>query len=37
VTTRVSTARWTGVFYLGLALAGLVGYLFVRSELYVAE
>jgi hypothetical protein len=37
MTTRVSTARWTGVFYFGLALAGLVGFLFVRSELYVAD
>ena len=36
-TTRVSTARWTGVFYLGLAVAGLVGFLFVRAELYVAD
>lgn len=37
MSTRVSTARWTGVFYLGLALAGFVGFLFVRSELYVAD
>lgn len=37
MSTRVTTARWTGVFYLGLALAGLVGFLFVRSELYVAD
>lgn len=37
MSTRVSTARWTGVFYLGLALAGLVGYLFVRNELYVSD
>ena len=36
-TTRVSTARWTGVFYLGLGVAGLVGFLFVRAELYVAD
>ena len=35
--TRVSTARWTGVFYLGLAVAGLVGFLFARSELFVAD
>ncbi len=34
---RVRTARWTGVFYLVLALAGLVGFLFVRTELYVAD
>lgn len=37
MSTRVATARWTGVFYLGLALAGVVGFLFVRSELYVAD
>ena len=36
MSTRVSTARWTGVFYLGVALSGLVGFLFVRAELYVA-
>jgi hypothetical protein len=35
--TRVATARWTGVFYLILAIAGLFGYLFVRAELYVAD
>lgn len=33
----VSTARWTGVFYLGLAVAGIVGFLLVRGELYVAD
>ena len=37
ISTRMRTARWTGVFYLGLAVAGLVGFLFVRGELYVAE
>lgn len=37
MSTRISTARWTGLFYLGLAVAGLVGYLFVRSELFVAD
>lgn len=35
--TRLETARWTGVFYLILAIAGLLGYLFVRAELYVAD
>lgn len=35
--TRISTARWTGVFYLVLAVAGLVGFLVVRGELYVAN
>jgi len=34
---RISTARWTGVFYLGLAVSGVVGFLLVRSELYVAD
>jgi hypothetical protein len=33
----MSTARWTGIFYLGLAVAGLVGFLFVRTELFVAD
>ncbi len=32
-----TTARWTGIFYLGLAIAGLVGFLLVRSELFVAD
>lgn len=35
--TRMSTARWTGLFYLGLAVAGLVGYLFVRDQIFVAD
>jgi len=35
--TRISTARWTGVFSLVLAVAGLVGFLVVRGELYVAN
>lgn len=35
MTDRISTARWTGVFYLGLAVAGIVGFLFVRGELFV--
>jgi hypothetical protein len=29
-----STARWTGVFYLGIAVTGLLGFLVVRSALY---
>lgn len=37
MTDRVSTARWTGVFYLGLAVMGIVGFLFVRGELFVAD
>lgn len=37
MTDRISTARWTGVFYLGLAVMGLVGFLVVRGELYVAD
>jgi hypothetical protein len=34
---RISTARWTGVFYLGLAVSGTVGFLFVRNQLYVPD
>lgn len=37
MTDRVRTARWTGVFYLGLALAGLVGFFFARGELFVVD
>lgn len=37
MTDRISTARWTGVFYLGLAVAGFVGFLFVRDELFVVD
>jgi hypothetical protein len=37
MSTRMSDARWTGAFYLGLAVAGLVGFLYVRGELYVAD
>jgi hypothetical protein len=33
--TRLTTARWTGVFYLVLAIAGFVGFLLVRSQLLV--
>jgi hypothetical protein len=33
----VRTARTTGVFYLGLALTGLLGSLVVRGQLYVAD
>jgi hypothetical protein len=35
MSSRLSTARWTGVFYLGVAIAGFIGFLFVRSELYI--
>ena len=34
---RVATARWTGLFYLGLAVAGVIGFLFVRDRLFVPE
>lgn len=34
---RISTARWTGVFYLGLAVSGVVGFMFVRNQLYVPD
>lgn len=37
MTDRISTARWTGVFYLGLAVAGIFGFLFVRAELFVVD
>ena len=35
--SRLATARWTGLFYLGLAVGGIVGFLFVRNELYVPD
>jgi len=34
--SRISTARLTGVFYLGLAVAGIAGFGIIRSQLYVA-
>lgn len=34
---RISTARWTGIFYLGLAISGMAGFLLIRSELYVPD
>lgn len=37
LTDRKRTARWTGVFYLGLAVVGIVGFLVVRAELFVAD
>ena len=37
MTDRTSTARWTGVFYLGLAVMGIFGFLFVRGELFVVD
>lgn len=33
----VRTARATGLFYLGLAVTGLLGYLLVRNQLFVAD
>lgn len=33
----VRTARITGLWYLGLALTGLLGFLIIRSQLYVAD
>jgi hypothetical protein len=35
MSSRLTTARWTGVFYLGVAIAGFIGFLFVRSELFI--
>ena len=32
-----TTARWTGAFYLGLAVTGVVGNLLVRGALYVSD
>jgi hypothetical protein len=32
-----SLARWTGLLYLGLAVSGLLGYLAIRQQLYVAD
>lgn len=37
MTDRISTARLTGLFYLGLAVMGVVGFLFVRAELFVTD
>ncbi|MFS8102446.1 DUF4386 domain-containing protein [Lentzea alba] len=33
----IRTARTTGLLYLGLAITGLVGFLFIRSQLFVAD
>jgi hypothetical protein len=33
--SQIRTARTTGLFYLGLALAGLFGFLLIRPQLYV--
>lgn len=33
----IRTARWTGAAYLGLALAGLLGFIVIRSRLYVPD
>jgi hypothetical protein len=37
ISGRIATARWTGVFYLGVAVGGVLGYLLVRSQLYVPD
>lgn len=37
LTDRKRTARWTGVFYLGLAVMAVIGFLVVRTELFVAD
>jgi hypothetical protein len=34
---RASDARWTGVFYLGLAIAAAAGFIIVRGQIYVAD
>lgn len=33
----IRTARQTGLWYLGLAITGLVGFLLIRNQLYVAD
>jgi hypothetical protein len=35
--SSVRTARTTGLLYLGLAVAGMLGFLLIRPELYVAD
>ena len=35
--SRVRTARITGLWYLGLAITGLCGFLLIRSQLYAAD
>ncbi|HTX71119.1 MAG TPA: DUF4386 domain-containing protein [Thermoleophilia bacterium] len=37
MSTRIATARWTGLFYLGVAVGGIVGFLFVRGQLYAPD
>ena len=32
----IRTARVTGLLYLGLAVSGAIGFLFIRSQLFVA-
>lgn len=36
-TTFFTTARLTGLFYLGLAITGIMAFLFARAKLYVAD
>jgi hypothetical protein len=33
----IRTARTTGLFYLGLAIAGLLGFVIIRSRLFTAD
>ena len=35
--TRLSTARLTGIFYLGLGISGMLGFLVIRNTLYVPD
>jgi len=37
MTDRISTAGLTGLFYLGLAVMGVVGFLFVRAGMFVTD
>ncbi|MCA9329342.1 DUF4386 domain-containing protein [Candidatus Saccharibacteria bacterium] len=33
---KLTTAKWTGLFYLGLAITGVFAFLFARDQLFVA-
>ncbi len=34
---KLTTARWTGLFYLGLAITGVFAFLFARDQLFVVD
>ena len=33
----IRTARFTGLFYLGLAITGLLGFMIIRNQIFVAD